>query len=69
MLIWANKFATAKIECSFEMDKKTPLEVTFILMAMVHVDIGIYMHVSIDVLYLLYYCDARNILGSRCFQQ
>ena len=25
MLIWASKFATAKIECSFELDKETPL--------------------------------------------
>ena len=25
MLSWASKFATAKIECSFEMGKLTPL--------------------------------------------
>ena len=25
MLLWASKFATAKIECSFEMGKQTPL--------------------------------------------
>ena len=25
ILLWASKFATAKIECSFEMGKKTPL--------------------------------------------
>ena len=25
LLLWANKFATAKIECSFEMGKQTPL--------------------------------------------
>ena len=25
MLLWASKFATAKIECSFEMGKYTPL--------------------------------------------
>ena len=30
MLLWASKFATAKIECSFEMGKSTPLGVTFI---------------------------------------
>ena len=31
MLLWASKFATAKIECSFEMGKWTPLGVPFIL--------------------------------------
>ena len=36
MLLWASKFATTKIECSFEMSKKTPLRVTFILLAMVY---------------------------------
>ena len=36
MLLWASKFATAKIECSFEMGKLTPLGVTFILLAIVH---------------------------------
>ena len=25
MLLWASKFATTKIECSFEMGKLTPL--------------------------------------------
>ena len=35
MLLWASKFATAKIECSFEMGKQTPLGVSFILLAMV----------------------------------
>ena len=35
MLLWASKFVTAKIECSFEMGKKTPLGVTFILLLMV----------------------------------
>ena len=36
LLLWASKFATAKIECSFEMGKQTPLGVTFILLVMVH---------------------------------
>ena len=35
MLFWASKFATAKIEFSFEMGKYTPLGVTFILLAVV----------------------------------
>ena len=35
LLLWASKFATAKIECSFEMDKETPLGVPFILLLMV----------------------------------
>ena len=35
MLLRASKFATAKIECSFEMSKQTPLRVTIILLAMV----------------------------------
>ena len=35
MLLWASKFATAKIECSFEMGKLTILEVTYILLEMV----------------------------------
>ena len=28
MLLWTSKFATVKIECSFEMDKYTPLKGT-----------------------------------------
>ena len=35
MLLWASKFATAKIESSFEIGKYTTLGVTFILLAMV----------------------------------
>ena len=35
MLLWASKFATAKLECSFEMGEWTPLGVPFILLAMV----------------------------------
>ena len=34
MLLWASKFATAKIEYSFEMGKQTPFGV-FILLLMV----------------------------------
>ena len=37
MLLWASKFATVKIECSFEMGKHTPLGVPFILLLMVRV--------------------------------
>ena len=37
MLLWASKFATAKIEHSFEMGKSTPLGVTHILLVMAHV--------------------------------
>ena len=36
LLLWASKFATAKIEWSFEMGKSTLLGVTYILPAMVH---------------------------------
>ena len=36
MLLWASKFAAAKIEYSFEMGKSTPSEVPFILLLMVH---------------------------------
>ena len=32
MLLWASKFATVTIECSFEMGKQTPLGVPFILL-------------------------------------
>ena len=35
VLLWASKFATAKIECSFELDKYTPLGVPLILLLMV----------------------------------
>ena len=34
-LLWASKFAAAKIECTFEMGKQTLLGVTFILLMMV----------------------------------
>ena len=37
MLLWASKFATAKIESGIEMGKKTPLWVTFILLAMIDI--------------------------------
>ena len=33
MLLWASKFAMAKIECSFEISKETHLGVAFILLA------------------------------------
>ena len=33
MILWASKFATAKIECSFEMGMQTSLGVTHILLA------------------------------------
>ena len=35
VLLWASKFAAAKIECSFELDKYTPLGVPLILLLMV----------------------------------
>ena len=41
MLLWASKFTTAKIECSFEMSKQTPLGVTFILLAMLHQSVNL----------------------------
>ena len=34
-LLWASKFVAAKIKCSFEIGKCTPLRVTLILLAMV----------------------------------
>ena len=37
MLLCASKFATGKIECSFERGKETPLGVIFILLAMEHI--------------------------------
>ena len=36
MLLWASKYATAIIECSFEKDNLSPLQVTFILLTIVH---------------------------------
>ena len=36
MLLWASKFGTAKIECSFEMGELKPLGVPFILLLMAH---------------------------------
>ena len=36
MLLCASKFATAKIECSFEIGKYTPLGLAFILLLMIH---------------------------------
>ena len=36
MLLWASKFVTPNIECSFKIDKLTPLGVVFILLLMVH---------------------------------
>ena len=37
----ASKFATTKIECSFEIGKSTPLVVSFILQAMLHYGVNI----------------------------
>ena len=37
MLLWASKFATAKIECSIEMGNQKTLGVPFILLLMVHI--------------------------------
>ena len=57
MLLWASKFATGKIECSFEIGKWTSLGVSFILLLIVYEIVSVYLYVhthSSDSEYLLF---------------
>ena len=48
MLLWAGKFAAAKIECRFEMGKQTPF-LPLILLVMVHSLLALLTKISLKV--------------------
>ena len=62
MLLWTSNFAMAKIECSFEIGKETPLGVPFILLLTVPVTFMFFSLLNLKKITLVHINTETNLL-------